>query len=444
MFVAVLCNIKFVTESCVRQLPKGAVSALGGRLAILSAGLCGLLAGCTMFDTAGPSAAQTTPLSWLANWVSQPAELAPGFDVESIKPDPQPTAVVAENLLEITVWDLYEPGKPYSFPVRVSPRQTIDVPFLGEVAVEGQTIPEVETLLVEAFRKGDYLLTPRLLVRSLDPPMLKVQVAGAVNRGGFVELARTDPSVYAAIVSAGGLKKTAGTQVAVTRRSAPIVTAQPEIRGEAPADAAAGDGSYDSATIPPLVPALRANSLDEVSVPAGGTGHEATPGQALFSVPDGQRGGATAAGAASSVAIVHESEATIWYDVTLGRDREQLKRLHLGDGDIVIVKATTPPLRVSGIVNRPGAYPLPPGRSFNVWQAIELAGGIRDAAVPLNITLMRPTAEGRTARRWSLSVAAYAQHPPVAPPVEHGDVLHVEPTAGSKIKRAVGDLWNKP
>ena len=25
-----------------------------------------------------------------------------------------------------------------------------------------------------------------------------------------------------------------------------------------------------------------------------------------------------------------------------------------------------------------------------------------------------------------------------------GDVLHVEPTAGSRIRRAVGDLWNKP
>jgi protein involved in polysaccharide export with SLBB domain len=403
-----------------------------------------LLAGCAMFDTAAPSAAQTTPLSWLANWVSQPAELAPGFDVESIKPDPQPTAVVAENLLEITVWDLYEPGKPYSFPVRVSQHQSIEVPFLGEVAVEGRTIAEVETLLVEGFRKGDYLLNPRILVRSLDPPMLKVQVAGAVNRGGFVELARTDPSVYAAIVSAGGLKKTAGTQVAVTRRSAPMVTVQPEIHDERPAEAPAGDESQEAAPVPAHAPALRANSLDEVSVPAVGAGHEATPGQVLFSVSDGERDNTSAAHPVPSLAAIHESEAAIWYDVTLARDREQLKRLHLGDGDVVTVKATTPPLRVSGIVNRPGAYPLPPGRSVSIWQAIELAGGVRDATVPLNITLMRPTAEGRSARRWSLSVAAYEQHPPAGPAVEHGDVLHVEPTAGGRIKRAVGDLWNKP
>jgi hypothetical protein len=31
-----------------------------------------------------------------------------------------------------------------------------------------------------------------------------------------------------------------------------------------------------------------------------------------------------------------------------------------------------------------------------------------------------------------------------SPFVEPGDVLHVEPTTGSRIKRAVGDLWSKP
>jgi len=118
--------------------------------------------------------------------------------------------------------------------------------------------------------------------------------------------------------------------------------------------------------------------------------------------------------------------------------------VQLADGDIVTVKAAAQPLRIGGVVNRPGAYPLPAGRSLNVWQAVDLAGGIREANAPLNITLMRPAGEGRAARRWYLNVANYDQHPAASPSVEPGDVLHVEPTAGSRIRRAVGDLWNKP
>jgi protein involved in polysaccharide export with SLBB domain len=226
---------------------------------------CGALSGCTMFETAAPSSAQPTPLSWLTNWVSQPVEMVPGFDVESIKPVPGPVTVNPENLLEITVWDLYEPGKPYSYPVRVSHRHTIDVPFLGEVSVEGRSLQEIEGLLVDKFRRGDFLLNPRVLVRSLDSPAMKVHVTGAVSRAGFVELVRSDPSVYAAILAAGGLKKTSGTQVAVTRRAVtvPAGTAAPEIRSGGSAEADESGSAVSERAHPP---ALRANSVDELSV----------------------------------------------------------------------------------------------------------------------------------------------------------------------------------
>lgn len=132
-----------------------------------------------------------------------------------------------------------------------------------------------------------------------------------------------------------------------------------------------------------------------------------------------------------------------WFDLSIAADRERLKLLQLVEGDTVIIKAAAPPLRVGGTVNRPGTYPLPAGRTLNVWQAIELAGGIRDANVPLNLTLTRPAAEGRAAQRWYLNVDSYEQHPAAAPYVEAGDVLHVEPTTGGKIRRAVGDLWSR-
>lgn len=434
----------------------------------------GLLAGCAMLETASPTASQPTALSWLTNWVSQPMEMAPGFDVELIRPEPRPTTVVPDNLLEITVWDLYEPGKPYSFPVRVSNRLTVEAPFLGEVPVEGRTIQDIEVDLADRFRKGEFLLNPRILVRSLDSPLVKVQVTGAVSRGGFVELARTDPSVYAAIVSAGGLRKTAGTQVAVTRRALAVAgsgTAQSTTRTDQPADALSNDMAGTSAPEQPHAPAQRANSVDEIAVsPVAPAIRPAAAGQnsgqGFFFVGEPHDGSLSATGpppgdpqSGPPAASTREAkpnahspaspagdpdQSTVWYDVTLARDREHLKHLQLADGDSVTVKAATPPLRIGGIVNRPGAYPLPPGRTLNVWQAIELAGGIHGENVPLNITLMRPAGEGRSAQRWFLNVPAYDRHPVASPVVEHGDVLHVEPTTGSKIKRAVGDLWNKP
>jgi protein involved in polysaccharide export with SLBB domain len=409
---------------------------------IVSAAL--MLGGCTMLDTASPASSQATPLSWLTNWVNQPVELTPGFDVESIKPDPRPVTVQTENLLEITVWDLYEPGKPYSFPVRVSSRKTIEVPFLGEVPVEGRTVHEIETTLRDGYHKGEYLLNPRVLVRSLDSPLVKVLVAGAVNRGGFVELSRADPSVYAAIVSAGGLRKTAGTQVAVTRRAGSGSMPQPEIHTNQPASMSADGPGDDVPPNEPHPPAQRANSLDELSVPPSIQGARPAANQALFSVVDTDGNGETRPMRADAGPVAHTEEVTVWYDVSLPHDREQLKSLQLNEGDSVNVKAAAPPLRIDGIVNRPGAYPLPPGRILNVWEAIEMAGGVRDGIIPLNITLLRPAAEGRGARRSSLHVDAYEDHPAEAPQVEAGAVLHVEPTTGSKIRRAVGDWWHKP
>jgi protein involved in polysaccharide export with SLBB domain len=398
-----------------------------------------------MLETATPASSQATPLSWLTNWVSQPVELAAGFDVESIKPEPRPVTVQSENLLEITVWDLYEPGKPYSFPVRVSSRKTIEVPFLGEVAVEGRTVPEIETALRDGFHKGDFLLNPRVLVRSLDSPLVKILVTGAVNRGGFVELSRADPSVYAAIVSAGGLRKTAGTQVAVTRRAGSGSTTQPEIRMKQLAPTSINEPADDAESNEPRPPAQRANSLDELSVPPSIHGAQpATANQGLFYVADGGREGQNSPLRTEAAPGAHAEEVTVWYDVSLPHDREQLKSLQLSEGDSVNIKAVAPPLRIDGIVHRPGAYPLPPGRSVTVWEAIEMAGGVRDGTIPLNITLLRPAAEGRSARRSSLHVDAYEQHPAEAPLVEAGAVLHVEPTTGSRIRRAVGDWWHKP
>lgn len=452
-----------------------------------------VLAGCAMLETPAPlpvqsstpASAPPTALSWLTNWVSQPIEMAPGFDIESIKPTLKPAIVGQDDLIEITVWELYEPGKPYSFPVRVSGRHTIEVPLLGEMPVSDRTIAQIEATLVDAYRNGEYLQNPRVLVRSLDAPIVKVQVTGAVNRAGFVELTRSDRSVYAAVLSAGNLKKSSGTQIGITRRAE--VRSSAEIAPALPTVDRPVEHPVNATVIEPgphHAPEQRANSVEDLSVPTVAPVIRPSAGdQPLLSVGDSvaNQAGPPATSAAPTrqplpakserIAVSNDvrpvnarpsatglgasdpgrnappetgEQPTVWYDVALAHEREQLKWVVLAEGDVVTIKEAAPPLRIGGFVNRPGGYPLPPGRTLNAWQAIELAGGVRDETIPLNITLLRPAGDGHGARRWYLNVVEYQQHPTASPLVEPGDVLQVEPTTGSKIKRAVGDLWSKP
>jgi polysaccharide export outer membrane protein len=453
------------------------MTSQGRNLLVILSGWLGAwgLPGCAMLDnsdslTAAPASqtsTQPTALSWLTNWVSQPIDMAPGFDVESIKPALRPVTVATDDLLEITIWDLYEPGKPYSFPVRISARQTLDAPMLGEVLIEGRTMSQIESILVDGFRKGEFLWNPRVLVRSLDAPFVKVQVTGAVNRPGFVELARSDRSVYAALLSAGGLRKSAGAQVAITRR-ADVHVVEPTLVGavgELTPEPLAGATDTVGEPRQPHPPEQRANSVEGLAVPAAppvvrpsGTtrplfsvadeivaaGVEPAPERPVVVLVAPQETASNSSRRANSQSAENGAQPMVWYDLARAHGRDQLKSLLLAEGDIVTVKEAAPPLRVAGAINQPGTYPLPPGRTLNVWQAIELAGGVRDAEIPLNLTLMRPASEGRGARRWYLSVADYQQHPLSSPFVEPGDVLQIEPTTGSKIKRAVGDLWSKP
>ncbi|MGQ0634130.1 MAG: polysaccharide biosynthesis/export family protein [Planctomycetaceae bacterium] len=383
------------------------------------------VAGCALFQPPANDSASGSALSWLTQWTNQPPDLTPGFDVESLRPEARPVCVARNDLLEVTIWDLEEPGKPYTYPVRVSEQLTIAVPLVGDMAVAERTLAQVEADLTQAYRAGDYLVHPRVLVRSLDSATVKVQVKGAAARPGFVELSRGDACVYAALISTGGVDKSASTQVAVSRRV--LAAAQPA----APRDIAAAQAPIAIAAARPVE---HANSVEELSVDSGDAPPNAGP--PIIAAATG--------GAVTRPEPPRFVPQVTWYDLSRPADREALRAIRLGEGDEVIVKAAAPPVRIGGAVLQPGAYPLPAGRSLNVWQALDLAGGVQLRDAPLHIALLRPASAGRSARRMMWPLARYDEHPAESPVVEPGDVLHVEPTTGTKIRRAVGDIWNKP
>lgn len=415
------------------------------------------LPGCALLNPPSEAHRGGGAFAWLTNWVNQPLDATDSFDVETLRPEPSSPVTTPDDLLEVTIWNLYEPGMPYTFPVRVSNRLTIDVPLIQEVSVADLTLPQVENAVIDGLRDGEILNDPKVLVRSLDPLTVKVQVSGALVRTGFMELPRQESNVYGALVSAGGLKRTASSQIAVVRHScrpeAPPVQAQrrpPSASAVSVAGAASGP------------PEEHANSVEVLSVDPGAPPDDRQSGpeenDAKENEPIATKGGeslapATARGRLTDFELRQRDqvglagdagELTTWFDLDRPDHREALKRVRLTEGDEVVVKALAPPVRIGGVVARPGAYPLPAGRSVNVWQAIDMAGGLQAPDVPLHITLIRPAADGRPAQRKSLHVPDFSKHPLESPPVEAGDVLHVEPTTGSRIKQAVGDLWSKP
>lgn len=192
-----------------------------------------LSCGCTTVFSKPVMAAAPAGLPWFAGFAPPPVETTPPFDLTLIQPVHH-AGIGPDDMLEITIWDLYEPGKPHTFPSRVDSQGHIVVPHLDTVAVLNQSAAEVEAQLIESFRQQEILKQPRVLVRELSSAPVHAYVTGAVLRPGLINLPRRDASVFAALVAAGGLSRNAGTQVYVSdhgrTKSAPVaaaVAAQP-------------------------------------------------------------------------------------------------------------------------------------------------------------------------------------------------------------------------
>lgn len=461
-FFALRCGGQVRTVPCATRGKTDALKTAGCEpgmrrtVSYATASICCFLIGCTPFHRPLSSAARSTnqPLSWLTQWVAAPLDTSPGFDPEILKSTAARRAVAPDDLLEITIWDLYEPGRPHTYPVRVSSELTLAAPLLGEVSIAKNAPQEIEHTLSAQYREREILLNPRLLVRSLDAPTLKVHVSGAVSQSGYVEIPRDEPTVYAALISAGGLKKNAGTEVGIQRRttSERAVTAEASLVSTATIAATPEIQSIESLKPAPVhEPVSLANSTDVLSVSATGVvaPEPAAAGRSERIAPTVTEPLATRLDASMTPGPnpnhppASASAEVRWYDLSRESDVAAVRELALKQGDEVIVKSAAPPIRISGLVHRPGPYYPPAGKRLNVWEALQLAGGVQSTDSSLNITLYRPAGEGHGSQRWLLHVDSVDERPATSPSVEPGDILHVEPTAAGRIKRAVGDLWNK-
>jgi polysaccharide export outer membrane protein len=117
------------------------------------------------------------------------------------------------DLLEITV---QEDPKLKALEARVSEEGKVNLPYIGEVEVQGLTAAELEkklALLFEAYFQG-----PHVFVRIKEFLSNQVSVLGAVAKPGFVQL-QGRMTLLEAITAAGGLTREAALEMIIFRQA---------------------------------------------------------------------------------------------------------------------------------------------------------------------------------------------------------------------------------
>lgn len=101
---------------------------------------------------------------------------------------------------------------------RVSDNGTITVPRAGDIKVEGKTLAQIESLVVEAYYPKYIVTRPSVFVRVADYGTCRVTIAGAVTRPGIYSLRRDQMSVAGLVMEAGGIVETGAAMIRVFRQ----------------------------------------------------------------------------------------------------------------------------------------------------------------------------------------------------------------------------------
>jgi len=240
------------------------------------------------------------------------------------------------DLVEVTVASGTEEEIPEPMQARVSQEGNVSLPLVGEVHVAGlEPFEAGQRIAAQAIERGVYR-QPSVVLRVAEPAVNRVTVLGAVKEPGVYELPRGASDLLSAVAAAGGLTEEASTQVDVMRREQPTFLAN---TGGPPGNVAMA--SYEEEDTPPVSLAVEPESRVA-----------SKPSSASESRPE----------------RVDLAEANPRHRVDTS----------VGDRDIVVVRPQEKRLvHVTGLVNTPNQFELPPDQDVRVLDAVALAGGVK-------------------------------------------------------------------
>jgi len=247
------------TRAAVQRQPK---SRLVGTWCVVAAGLL-LLTGCY-----APLVSVGTPATLLPDEYRMPMRTAgePMNYASLTRPPGGEYLLGPDDVLEVTIPDLYEGGPMTPMRVRVMPDGQISLPLVGGVRIQGMTISEAQAAIADRYAQG-YLVQPRVIVFLADMAKIRVLVFGDVKNPGVYELFKTENDVGHALAAAGGLTEEAAELVELHRRvpaPAEAVSPPPMQPGETevlPDVQTPGPPREAESVAPAILPAVRLKRL---------------------------------------------------------------------------------------------------------------------------------------------------------------------------------------
>lgn len=330
-----------------------------------------------------------------------PQELPPGLLINSAEQQPRlrmemlgslghgPHHIVAGDVLDLTVPDLYEENKPVTVPLRVAADGTVRLPLAGPVRVASLTLSDSEQVIGRTFVTQAVLKRGDVVVALHQPGKVRVNVLGAVTHPGQYDLNPGETDLLSALLTAGGVTQEAGSHL--------------EIRHSLPEP----DNSRPHAKITGLL-----------------VGRPATEPASRTRLPEVEPAGRP------------KEPREVRFVLTSNRDRQTLSRgVPLRSGDTVYVEERKlSPIYVVGLVNKPGEFRFPPDGHLRVLEAIGLAGGVDRTSLPTKVVIVRkkPDQSGMVAIRVDLDDAKRDLQQNIC--LMPGDTVSVEETVQSYMR----------
>lgn len=370
------------------------------------------------------------PLLFAAMCLGQKDLAAPPLDPSYI--------VGPEDVLVVTTRDILEASG--EFLVRHDGK--ISFPFVGELKVEGLTVPQVTDLLTEKLKKE--LKSPEVYVSVKSMRTNRIYVLGSVNQAGMLDW-KQGWRLTELISAAGGLKGLPERLTAVIWRKGEaaktIKLYEIFIDGKEESNVEVKPGDTVDIHDKPVLRITVTGKVEKQGIVDVLQGDGAAEAVAAM-------GGAKPDGALSKSKIIRkgrEIPVDLYRAILLG---DSTKNVAVEDGDIVNVPENQAKVAVIGRVDKPGPVVIPDGRELRLTEALREAGGPISEAKIDAVTLSRKSANGAfVAKAYNLKSIAGGAKGSDDPILQDGDIVMVAQSGranGGMINQVlglIGQFW---
>jgi protein involved in polysaccharide export with SLBB domain len=117
----------------------------------------------------------------------------------------------------VTSEDSVKPDQTSTLSCRINEAGSIFLPVVGELAVAGKSLPEIEAAVISAYYPKYAKTYPSVFVKISEYKKQKVSITGAVKNPGIYELQRDQMSLVALIMQAGGITEDGAAGIRIER-----------------------------------------------------------------------------------------------------------------------------------------------------------------------------------------------------------------------------------